>query len=169
MDRQQIQLSVKEPEVPHEESRRRRRKKAITSSSCTSMDQITVDFVLPTMARSGSSPDTLLLEVAGNWTVEQVGKNWGHLSLSINYSEWMKYVFLLSRWKLRCGWRRWLWTSALTSTSATLLTTASCSTRRKAPFVRSMTSTRSSRHSTAFVTGEVPPLLHLKVRNRDNV
>lgn len=73
MDReQQIQLSDEEPVVLREENRRRRRKKAITSSSCTSMDQITVEFVLPTAARGGNSPDTLQLEVAGNWTVEQV-------------------------------------------------------------------------------------------------
>uniref|UniRef100_A0A665UL24 Uncharacterized protein n=1 Tax=Echeneis naucrates TaxID=173247 RepID=A0A665UL24_ECHNA len=55
-----------------EEIRRRRRKKAITSSSGTSMDQITVEFILPTVARGGNSPDSLQLEVAGNWTVEQV-------------------------------------------------------------------------------------------------
>uniref|UniRef100_A0A669CXT5 Phosphatidylinositol 4,5-bisphosphate 3-kinase catalytic subunit gamma isoform n=1 Tax=Oreochromis niloticus TaxID=8128 RepID=A0A669CXT5_ORENI len=54
------------------ESRRRRRKKAITSSCSNSMDQITVEFVLPTAARGGSGSDTLQLDVAGNWTVEQV-------------------------------------------------------------------------------------------------
>lgn len=73
MDGQQIQVSDEEPQVPREENRRRRRrKKAITSSSCTSMDQISVEFVLPTAARGGNGPDSLLLEVAGNWTVEQV-------------------------------------------------------------------------------------------------
>lgn len=72
MDGKQIQVSDEEPKVLREENRRRRRKKAISSSSCTAMDQITVEFVLPTVARSGNSPDTLLLEVAGNWTVEQV-------------------------------------------------------------------------------------------------
>ncbi len=72
MDGKQIQVSDEEPKVLREENRRRRRKKAITSSSCTSMDQITVEFALPTAARGGNSPDTLLLEVAGNWTVEQV-------------------------------------------------------------------------------------------------
>uniref|UniRef100_A0A3B4XYX8 Phosphatidylinositol 4,5-bisphosphate 3-kinase catalytic subunit gamma isoform n=1 Tax=Seriola lalandi dorsalis TaxID=1841481 RepID=A0A3B4XYX8_SERLL len=60
------------PKVLREDTRRRRRKKAITSPSGTSMDQITVEFVLPTVARGGSGPDSLLLEVAGNWTVEQV-------------------------------------------------------------------------------------------------
>ena len=72
MDGKQIQVSDEEPKVVREETRRRRRKKAITSSSCSSMDQITVEFVLPTTARGGNSPDTVLLEVAGNWTVEQV-------------------------------------------------------------------------------------------------
>lgn len=72
MDRQQIQVSDEEREAPREENRRRRRKKAITSSSSASMDQITVEFMLPTVARGGSGSDSLLLEVAGNWTVEQV-------------------------------------------------------------------------------------------------
>uniref|UniRef100_A0A7N6A7G5 Phosphatidylinositol 4,5-bisphosphate 3-kinase catalytic subunit gamma isoform n=1 Tax=Anabas testudineus TaxID=64144 RepID=A0A7N6A7G5_ANATE len=71
MDRKQIQVSDEEPVVLREEIRRRRRKKAITSSSSISMDQITVEFVLPT-ATWGSNPDSLQLEVAGNWTVEQV-------------------------------------------------------------------------------------------------
>ncbi|XP_076007233.1 phosphatidylinositol 4,5-bisphosphate 3-kinase catalytic subunit gamma isoform [Genypterus blacodes] len=72
MDGQQIQVSDEEPVVLREESRRRRRKKAITSSYSSSMDQITVEFVMPTAARRGNGPDTVLLEVAGNWTVEQV-------------------------------------------------------------------------------------------------
>ncbi|KAM4569212.1 phosphatidylinositol 4,5-bisphosphate 3-kinase catalytic subunit gamma isoform 1-T2 [Odontesthes bonariensis] len=72
MDREPFQLSDEELEVPREENRRRRRKKAITSSSCSSMDQISVEFVLPTVARGRGSPDSLLLDVAGNWTVEQV-------------------------------------------------------------------------------------------------
>ncbi|XP_071401163.1 phosphatidylinositol 4,5-bisphosphate 3-kinase catalytic subunit gamma isoform [Centroberyx affinis] len=77
MDQQQIQVSDEEPAVVlREESRRRRRKKAFTSSSCASMDQIAVEFILPTAARSGSGagsgPDTVQLDVAGNWTVEQV-------------------------------------------------------------------------------------------------
>uniref|UniRef100_A0A8D3AMJ0 Phosphatidylinositol 4,5-bisphosphate 3-kinase catalytic subunit gamma isoform n=1 Tax=Scophthalmus maximus TaxID=52904 RepID=A0A8D3AMJ0_SCOMX len=59
MDGQQILVSDEEPKVLREEARRRRRKKAITSSPSTSMDQIAVEFVLPTA-------------VAGNWTVEQV-------------------------------------------------------------------------------------------------
>lgn len=74
MDRQRIQVSDEESQFPREESRRRRRrKKAITSSSSNSMDQITVEFVLPTATRGGSGSDTLQLDVAGNWTVEQVG------------------------------------------------------------------------------------------------
>uniref|UniRef100_A0A1A8BNB9 phosphatidylinositol 3-kinase n=1 Tax=Nothobranchius kadleci TaxID=1051664 RepID=A0A1A8BNB9_NOTKA len=47
MDRQQIQVSDEECEVPREEIRRRRRKKAITSSSSISMDQITVELSCP--------------------------------------------------------------------------------------------------------------------------
>ncbi|KAM9845543.1 phosphatidylinositol 4,5-bisphosphate 3-kinase catalytic subunit gamma isoform [Aulostomus maculatus] len=72
MDRQPMQVSDEEKVVLREEIRSRRRRKAITSSSCTSMDQITVEFVLPTVSRGGNSPDVLQLEVAGNWTVEQV-------------------------------------------------------------------------------------------------
>lgn len=72
MDGKQIQVSDEEPKVIREDTRRRRRKKAIGSSSCSSMDQIIVEFVLPMAARSGNSPDSLLLDVAGNWTVEQV-------------------------------------------------------------------------------------------------
>ncbi|XP_068611237.1 phosphatidylinositol 4,5-bisphosphate 3-kinase catalytic subunit gamma isoform [Brachionichthys hirsutus] len=67
-----IQVSDEDPEAAQEASRRRRRRKAFTSPPCTSMDQLTVEFLLPTMARGGASPDTLLMEVAGNWTVEQV-------------------------------------------------------------------------------------------------
>uniref|UniRef100_A0A8D3E3S0 Phosphatidylinositol 4,5-bisphosphate 3-kinase catalytic subunit gamma isoform n=1 Tax=Scophthalmus maximus TaxID=52904 RepID=A0A8D3E3S0_SCOMX len=51
MDGQQILVSDEEPKVLREEARRRRRKKAITSSPSTSMDQIAVEFVLPTAAR----------------------------------------------------------------------------------------------------------------------
>lgn len=74
MDReQQVQLSDEEREALREDTRhRRRRKKAISSPSCTSMDQITVEFILPTAARGGNGPDTLQMDVAGNWTVEQV-------------------------------------------------------------------------------------------------
>lgn len=72
MDGTQTQVSDEEHRVVREDTRRRRRKKAISSSSRTSMDQIAVEFVLPTAARGGNSPETLLLEVAGNWTVEQV-------------------------------------------------------------------------------------------------
>uniref|UniRef100_A0A3Q2DX33 Phosphatidylinositol 4,5-bisphosphate 3-kinase catalytic subunit gamma isoform n=1 Tax=Cyprinodon variegatus TaxID=28743 RepID=A0A3Q2DX33_CYPVA len=85
MDRQQIQVSDEERQVAREESRnRRRRKKAITSSSSASMDQISVEFVLPTVARGGSSPDLLLLEVAGNWTVEQVKAQVWMKAVSLN-------------------------------------------------------------------------------------
>uniref|UniRef100_A0A3B5QBX4 Phosphatidylinositol 4,5-bisphosphate 3-kinase catalytic subunit gamma isoform n=1 Tax=Xiphophorus maculatus TaxID=8083 RepID=A0A3B5QBX4_XIPMA len=73
-----------EREVAREDSRRRRRKKAITSASSASMDQISVEFVLPTAARGGSSPDSLLLEVAGNWTVEQVKAQVWMKAVSLN-------------------------------------------------------------------------------------
>uniref|UniRef100_A0A6Q2XD37 Phosphatidylinositol 4,5-bisphosphate 3-kinase catalytic subunit gamma isoform n=1 Tax=Esox lucius TaxID=8010 RepID=A0A6Q2XD37_ESOLU len=59
--------------VHREENRRRRRKmKAFTSTFSVIMDQISIEFVLPTSTKSSRSPDTLLLEVAANWTVEQV-------------------------------------------------------------------------------------------------
>lgn len=73
MDGKQTQVSGQEPRVVREDTRRRRRKKAIGSSYHNSMDQFTVEFVLSTSTRSGNCPDTLLLDVAGNWTVEQVG------------------------------------------------------------------------------------------------
>uniref|UniRef100_A0A1A8JDT7 Phosphatidylinositol 4,5-bisphosphate 3-kinase catalytic subunit gamma isoform n=1 Tax=Nothobranchius kuhntae TaxID=321403 RepID=A0A1A8JDT7_NOTKU len=85
MDRQQIQVSDEECEVPREEIRRRRRKKAITSSSSISMDQITVEFVLPSAARGGSSSDSLQLEVAGNWTVEQVKAQLWMKAVTLNF------------------------------------------------------------------------------------
>nr|XP_057934691.1 phosphatidylinositol 4,5-bisphosphate 3-kinase catalytic subunit gamma isoform isoform X3 [Doryrhamphus excisus] len=71
-EHQLIQVSDEERVVLREDSRRRRRKKAIMSSTCSSMDHITVEFILPTMARGGTCPDSLQVEVAGNWTVEQV-------------------------------------------------------------------------------------------------
>lgn len=107
MDRQQIQVSDEERQVAREESRnRRRRKKAITSSSSASMDQISVEFVLPTVARGGSSPDLLLLEVAGNWTVEQVGMlgGLGNETLGGVFLTWTVFGLLLSsRLKLKFG------------------------------------------------------------------
>uniref|UniRef100_A0A8C5BYM5 phosphatidylinositol-4,5-bisphosphate 3-kinase n=1 Tax=Gadus morhua TaxID=8049 RepID=A0A8C5BYM5_GADMO len=53
-------------------SRTRRRRKGITSASLSAMDQITIEFILPTTPKNGLSPHTTLLEVPGNWTVEQV-------------------------------------------------------------------------------------------------
>ena len=67
------QISDEEPVVLREDIRRRRRKmKPITSTSSVAMDQIAIEFALPTTTKTGRSPDTLLLEVTGNWTVEQV-------------------------------------------------------------------------------------------------
>lgn len=71
MDRgQSVQLSEEEADSVRNDPRRRRRK-AICPSSHEYMDLVLVEFVLPTAAREGS-PDTLQMEVAGNWTVEQV-------------------------------------------------------------------------------------------------
>lgn len=70
MDRRQTQLSDEEHKVVQDSQRRRKR--AINLSSHSSMDQITVEFVLPTAVRGGNNPEMLLLDVAGNWTVEQV-------------------------------------------------------------------------------------------------
>lgn len=67
-----MQLSDEEADSVRNDPRRRRRKKAICPSSHATMDQVSVEFVLPTATRGGNGPDTLLMEVAGNWTVEQV-------------------------------------------------------------------------------------------------
>lgn len=84
MERLQVQVSDEEREAARADSRRRRRKKAISSSCPASMDQINVEFVLPTAARGGSGPDSLLLEVAGNWTVEQVKAQVWMKAVSLN-------------------------------------------------------------------------------------
>ncbi|XP_063073169.1 phosphatidylinositol 4,5-bisphosphate 3-kinase catalytic subunit gamma isoform [Engraulis encrasicolus] len=61
------------PVVHREDTKRRRRKmKAFTSNAAIAVDQIAVEFVLPTTNKTSKSPDTLHLEVAGNCTVEQV-------------------------------------------------------------------------------------------------
>uniref|UniRef100_A0A8C1IHI3 Phosphatidylinositol 4,5-bisphosphate 3-kinase catalytic subunit gamma isoform n=1 Tax=Cyprinus carpio TaxID=7962 RepID=A0A8C1IHI3_CYPCA len=61
------------PVVRREENKRRRRKmKAFTSTSAVSTDHIAVEFVLPTTNKNSKYPDTLHLDVTGNWTVEQV-------------------------------------------------------------------------------------------------
>ncbi|XP_053718195.1 phosphatidylinositol 4,5-bisphosphate 3-kinase catalytic subunit gamma isoform [Synchiropus splendidus] len=69
MDTQQLS---DEERVVLPDVRRRRRKKAITSSSRSSMDQITVEFVLPVVSPCGGTLENIKLDVAGNWTVEQV-------------------------------------------------------------------------------------------------
>ncbi|CAL9683053.1 unnamed protein product [Knipowitschia caucasica] len=63
------QLSDEEAAVVHD---RRHRRRKICPLSHMVMDQVCVEFVLPTVARGGNGPDTLQLQVAGNWTVEQV-------------------------------------------------------------------------------------------------
>lgn len=61
------------PVVLRGETRRRRRKmKAFTSNSSTAMDHLTLEFVLPTTNKTTKNPDTLQLDVIGNWTIEQV-------------------------------------------------------------------------------------------------
>lgn len=72
MDVEATQGSTKDTRPTQEDNPRRRRKKAINSATRSSMDQISVEFVLPTVARGGRGPDTLQLDVALNWTVEQV-------------------------------------------------------------------------------------------------
>ncbi|XP_017349775.1 phosphatidylinositol 4,5-bisphosphate 3-kinase catalytic subunit gamma isoform [Ictalurus punctatus] len=61
------------PVVRRGDTRRRRRKmKAFTSNSSTAMDHLALEFVLPTTNKTTKNPDTLRLDVIGNWTVEQV-------------------------------------------------------------------------------------------------
>lgn len=72
MDGRQTELSNEEPRVLQKDTQRRRRKKAISTPSHNSMDQISVEFVVPITARGGNSSNILLLDVGGNWTVEQV-------------------------------------------------------------------------------------------------
>ncbi|XP_015207863.1 phosphatidylinositol 4,5-bisphosphate 3-kinase catalytic subunit gamma isoform isoform X2 [Lepisosteus oculatus] len=64
---------VELPVVFRDESTRRRRKmKAFTSNSLVTMDQITIEFVLPTSNKFNKTPEVILVDVAGNCTVEQV-------------------------------------------------------------------------------------------------
>lgn len=75
MDGEQAQLSDEDSTIVtgDHSRRRRRRKKAISLAPHGSMDQISVEFVLPAAARCKAASDKLLLDVAANWTVEQVG------------------------------------------------------------------------------------------------
>lgn len=161
MDGEQTQLSDEDPQIVTADHSRRRRRKAISAASHSSMDQISVEFVLPSVARGKSGSDKLLLDVAANWTVEQVSWLLGTLILSdvsVFLTRQCGLIWPISylRWKLRCGWGLWRWTSAPSSTSASLRTSASCSTRKKAACARSTTSIRSSKRWTASATGEVP-------------
>lgn len=73
------QVSDEESPVVYKgENRRRRRKmKAFTSSSLAATDHLALEFVLPTTNKTTKNPDTLPLEVIGNWTVQQVkGQLW---------------------------------------------------------------------------------------------
>ncbi|XP_065129548.1 phosphatidylinositol 4,5-bisphosphate 3-kinase catalytic subunit gamma isoform [Paramisgurnus dabryanus] len=83
----ELQANNDEPPLVciEENNRRRRRKmKAFTSNSAVPTDQIAVEFVLPTINKKSSdkSPDTLLLDVTGNWTVEQVKVQIWHRALT---------------------------------------------------------------------------------------
>lgn len=104
MDEEQIQLSDQDPQIvtADHSRRRRRRKKAISSVSQSSMDQISVEFVLPSVAKGKSGSDKLLLDVAANWTVEQVTWLIGTVILSdvMGFSrQWIDPVNLVSQVK----------------------------------------------------------------------
>ncbi|CAL8323759.1 unnamed protein product [Lota lota] len=70
MDQHEICAASEEDSVAA--NRTRRRRKGVTYASLSAMDQITIEFILPTSPKNGLSAHTILLEVAGNWTVEQV-------------------------------------------------------------------------------------------------
>ncbi|KAK6488070.1 phosphatidylinositol 4,5-bisphosphate 3-kinase catalytic subunit gamma isoform [Huso huso] len=63
-----------QPVIFREENRRRRRKmKAfISSNTMVTMDQIVIEFMLPTYNKFNKIQEALMLDVAGNCTVEQV-------------------------------------------------------------------------------------------------
>uniref|UniRef100_A0A8B9J6Z5 Phosphatidylinositol 4,5-bisphosphate 3-kinase catalytic subunit gamma isoform n=1 Tax=Astyanax mexicanus TaxID=7994 RepID=A0A8B9J6Z5_ASTMX len=46
--------------------------KAFTSATSVPVDHLVMEFVLPTTNKTTKNPDTVQLEVLGNWTVEQV-------------------------------------------------------------------------------------------------
>ncbi|XP_066561021.1 phosphatidylinositol 4,5-bisphosphate 3-kinase catalytic subunit gamma isoform [Amia ocellicauda] len=63
----------KQPVVFREENKRRRRKmKAFTSNALVAMDQIAIEFILPTSNKCNKVPESLILDIAGNCTVDQV-------------------------------------------------------------------------------------------------
>lgn len=72
MDGEPTELSDEDSRTVTGDYSRRRRKKAISAASHSSMDQISVEFVLPAAARGKTCSDRLLLDVPANWTVEQV-------------------------------------------------------------------------------------------------
>uniref|UniRef100_A0A8C9FRV8 Phosphatidylinositol-4,5-bisphosphate 3-kinase n=1 Tax=Pavo cristatus TaxID=9049 RepID=A0A8C9FRV8_PAVCR len=63
-----------QPVVMREENKRRRRrmKPHCTSSNLSSMELITIEFILPTSNKHTKAPEMMLLEIAGNCTVEQM-------------------------------------------------------------------------------------------------
>ncbi|XP_006006049.1 phosphatidylinositol 4,5-bisphosphate 3-kinase catalytic subunit gamma isoform [Latimeria chalumnae] len=62
-----------QPVVMRKENARRRRMKAHTAKSrMPLMEQITVEFVLPTSNKLTKTPETILMDIPGNCTVEQM-------------------------------------------------------------------------------------------------
>ncbi|XP_059703341.1 phosphatidylinositol 4,5-bisphosphate 3-kinase catalytic subunit gamma isoform isoform X3 [Haemorhous mexicanus] len=63
-----------QPVVMRDENKRRRRrmKPHCTSSSFSSMELISIEFILPTSNKHTKAPEIMLLEIAGNCTVEQM-------------------------------------------------------------------------------------------------
>ncbi|NWX83968.1 PK3CG kinase, partial [Nothoprocta pentlandii] len=63
-----------QPVVMREENKRRRRrmKPHCTSSNLSSMELISIEFILPTSNKHTKVPEMILLEIAGNCTVEQM-------------------------------------------------------------------------------------------------
>uniref|UniRef100_A0A8C3TEV1 Phosphatidylinositol 4,5-bisphosphate 3-kinase catalytic subunit gamma isoform n=1 Tax=Chelydra serpentina TaxID=8475 RepID=A0A8C3TEV1_CHESE len=66
--------NYEQPVVMREENKRRRRrmKPYSAASNLSSMEQISIEFILPTFNKHTKVPETMLLEIAGNCTVEQM-------------------------------------------------------------------------------------------------
>ncbi|KAM4677920.1 phosphatidylinositol 4,5-bisphosphate 3-kinase catalytic subunit gamma isoform 1-T1 [Discoglossus pictus] len=70
-----------QPVVLRDENKRRRRKMRPHSAACNmlSMELIPIEFILPTSPKNIKAQDTILLEIAGNCTVEQMkAQVWMH-------------------------------------------------------------------------------------------
>ncbi|XP_069833662.1 phosphatidylinositol 4,5-bisphosphate 3-kinase catalytic subunit gamma isoform isoform X2 [Dendropsophus ebraccatus] len=68
--------SYEQPVVLRDENKRRRRKmrphSAAAASNMFSMEAVPIEFILPTSNKSSKVQDTILLEIAGNCTVDQM-------------------------------------------------------------------------------------------------